>query len=143
MAGRRRRARVADIHEAALAMPHVVADTGPPGNTVYKVGGRSFVFFRNPRPDAADPESGEPYDDVVVLWVGSAEEKLALVQDPSTPFFTTPHFAGHPSVLLRTSRIGELGPDEVAELVQDAWLARASRARARAWLTEHDLDARS
>ncbi len=36
-------------------------------------------------------------------------------------------------MLLRGSRIGELTRDEVAELVQDAWLSRASAHRARDW----------
>jgi len=49
-------------------------------------------------------------------------------QDESTPFFTTPHFDGHRSVLLRACHIGELTRQELAELVQDAWLSRASRA---------------
>ncbi len=105
---------------------------------MYAVGGRTFVFFRNPRPDAVDPVTGERYDDVVVLWVGSAEDKLALL-DEDGPLFTTAHFEGHPSVLLRTSRIGELSRDEVTELVQDAWLARASATRRRRWLADHGL----
>src|SRR3712207_8075660 len=37
-----------------------------------------------------------------VFWVASEEDKRALVLDESTPFFTTPHFDGHPSVLLRS-----------------------------------------
>jgi len=61
-----------------------------------------------------------------------------MVEDPSTPYFTTPHFHGHRSVLLRGSRIGELTRDEVAELVQDAWLSRASARRARDWLASLD-----
>ena len=120
-------------------MPGVRIEGGPKGNDVYQVSHRSFVFFRNPRPDAVDPETGERYDDVVVLWVESEIEKEALVVDPSTPFFTTPHFDGHPSVLLRTSRIGELTRDELAEVVYDAWLARASKTAARRWLAEHGI----
>ena len=38
-------------------------------------------------------------------------------------------FDGHPSVLLRASRIGEIDLDELTELVQDAWLCRASTRR--------------
>ena len=104
---------------------------------VYQVGGRSFVFFRTPRPDAVDPETGERYDDVIVFWVESEEDKQALVLDESTPFFSTPHFDGHPSVLLRGSRIGELSLEELTEVVQDAWLARAGKRARAAWLAEH------
>jgi hypothetical protein len=134
---RRRKARVEDIHETALALPHVTVESSR-GGPVYQVGGKSFVFFRGPRPDACDPETGERYTDVVVLWVEDEGAKEALVSDPSTPYFTTPHFAGHPSVLLRTSRIGELTRDEVVEMVQDAWLSRASARRARDWLGSLD-----
>jgi hypothetical protein len=127
------------VHELAAAMPHVTVDHLGSGKPVYQVGRRSFVFFRNPRPDAVDPRTGERYDDVIVLWVASEADKQALVQDPRTPFFTTTHFDGHPSVLVRSSRIGELTREELAEVIQDAWLSRASRSRASNWLKEHGL----
>jgi hypothetical protein len=132
-----RPARVEDVHEIALAMPHVTVDHGTGDNPVYQVGGKSFVFFRNPRPDAVDPETGERYQDVIVFWVASEADKQALVQDETSPFFTTAHFDGHLSVLLRASRIGELARDELAEVVQEAWLSRASARRAAAWLSAH------
>ena len=129
-----RPATVADVHALAAAMPHVTRVDGSQGKPVYQVGGRSFVFFRNPRPDAVDPVTGERYPDVIVFWVPSESDKHALVQDQASPFFTTPHFDGHPSVLVRGSQIGELSVQELAEVVQDAWLSRASPARAAAWL---------
>ncbi|HUB20904.1 MAG TPA: hypothetical protein VMA97_00695 [Streptosporangiaceae bacterium] len=135
MAPRSRRARIEDVHELALGMPHVTVVHGRSGNPVYQVGGRSFVFFRTPRPDAVDPDTGERYPDVVMFWVTSEADKQALVQDRASPFFTTAHFDGHPSVLVRASRIGELTVTELTEVIQDAWLARASPARATAWLT--------
>lgn len=115
-------------------MPHVARVEGPKGNPVYQVGGKSFVFFRTPQPDATDPATGERYTDVIMLWVESESDKLALVQDPGSPFFTTDHFDGHPSVLVRASRLAEISRTELAELIQDAWLARASKRRAAAWL---------
>jgi hypothetical protein len=137
MAGRK--ARVADVHEVASGMPHVTVEQGGGENPVYQVGGKSFVFFRTRRPDAFDPETGERYDDVIVLWVPSEDDKLALVSDDSNPFFTTPHFDGHLSVLVRASRLGELSRQELAEVIQDAWLSRASNRRAADWLKEHRL----
>ncbi|MFE3190409.1 MmcQ/YjbR family DNA-binding protein [Nocardia sp. NPDC059240] len=118
-------------------MPHVTIYGGPSDNPVYQVGGKSFIFFRNPRPDAFDPETGERYDDVIVFWVPSEDDKLALTQDPDSPFFTTPHFNGHLSVLVRGSRIPELSLPELTEVIQDAWLSRASPTRARKWLAEN------
>jgi hypothetical protein len=135
MAPRSRRARIEDVHELALGMPHVTVWTGSQGNPIYQVGGKSFVFFRTPRPDAVDPDTGERYPDVIVFWVTSEADKQALVQDQASPFFTTSHFDGHPSVLVRASRIGELTITELTEVIQDAWLAQASRARAAAWLS--------
>jgi hypothetical protein len=116
-------------------MPHVT-QYGEDSRPVYQVGGKSVVFFRTARPDAFDPETGERYQDVIVFWVTSEADKQALVQDPDSPFFTTPHFDGHPSVLVRASRLNEISRQELAEVVQDAWLAQASRRRAAAWLAE-------
>jgi hypothetical protein len=92
-------ARVEDVHELAAGMPYVRVVRGPSGNPVYQVGGKSFVFFRTPRPDATDPDTGKRYTDVIIFWVPSESEKLALTQDPTSPFFTTSHFDGHCSVL--------------------------------------------
>jgi hypothetical protein len=132
-----RPARIGDVHELALAMPHVTVEHGSGDNPIYQVSGKSFIFFRNPRPDAFDPRTGERYRDVIVFWVPSEADKQALVQDPASPFFTTAHFNGHLSVLLRASRIGEITRQELAELIQDAWLSRTSARRAAAWLSAH------
>ncbi len=140
MAPRERPARVEDVHQLAQAMPHVTVVPGPNGNPVYQVGGKSFVFFRNPRPDAVDPVTRQRYDDVIVIWVPSEDEKQALVQDPASPFFTTPHFDGHRSVLVRAGRIGELSRQELAEIVEEAWLSQASNRRGEAWLKSRSGD---
>ena len=129
-----RPATVADVHELAKAMPYVTRVDGSRGKPVYQVGGKSFIFFRNPRPDAKDPVTGERYDDVIVFWVESAADKRSLVDDPGSPFFTTDHFNGHDSVLLRERDVEALTYAELREIVQDAWLSRASARRAADWL---------
>ena len=129
-----RPATVADVHELAQAMPHVTRVDGSQGKPVYQVGGKSFIFFRNPRPDARDPVTGERFDDVIVFWVESAADKRSLVDDPGSPFFTTDHFNGHDSVLLRERDVEALTYAELREIVQDAWLSRASARRAADWL---------
>ncbi len=133
MAPSSRPARVDDVHEIAGSMPHVTV-TRSGAKVVYQVGGRSFVFFRNPRPDAVDDSTGERLTDVIVIWVGSDGDKQALLQDERLPFFTTPHFAGHPSVLVRAAHLQQIDVDELREIIEDAWLARASAARGRRWL---------
>ncbi len=118
-------------------MPGTVRVEGTAGNPIYQVRRKSFVFFRNPRPDAVDPETGERYTDVIVLWVESEVDKHALVEDPATPFFTTSHFDGYPAVLVRAGRIGELDRAELAEVIAEAWLARAPKRLAADWLADH------
>ncbi|HWS39375.1 MAG TPA: hypothetical protein VN408_42355 [Actinoplanes sp.] len=130
---RERAATVEDVGALAAGMPHVTVEYGNDGNAIYQVGRKSFVFFRTPRPDAVDPGTGERYDDVIVFWVPTEADKQALVQDEGSPFFTTRHFDGHLSVLVRGCRIGELSRPELAEVVQDAWLSRASARRAADW----------
>jgi hypothetical protein len=131
-----RQATVDDIHEIARSLPGVnLGDArGRKSPTVYQVGRRSFLFFRNPRPDAVDPETGERYTDVIVFWVESELEKEAILADTSLPFFTTPHFDGHASVLVRASRIGELSRDELAGFVEGAWLSRAGPRAVAKWM---------
>jgi hypothetical protein len=125
-----RPATVDDIHDIARSLPGVTVAGGR--STVYQVSRRSFIFFRNPRPDAFDPHTGERYTDVIVFWVDSELEKEAILADASLPFFTTPHFDGHASVLLRASRVSEMSRDELAGFVEGAWLSRAGpRAIAR------------
>ena len=50
--------------------------------------------------------------------------KEALLADAGSWCFTTPHFDGHPVVLVRLDRIPL---PELEELVVEAWLARAPR----------------
>jgi hypothetical protein len=138
MADGSRPATVEDIHEIARSLLGVTLGgaRGRAAPTVYQVSRRSFLFFRNPRPDAVDPETGERYTDVIVFWVESELEKEAILADTSLPFFTTPHFDGHPSVLVRASRIGELSRDELAGFVERAWLARAGPRAVDRWKKE-------
>ena len=139
MKGRHSRpATVADVHELALAMPHVTRIDGSQGKPVYQVGSKSFIFFRNPRPDAKDPVTGDRYDDVIVIWVESEADKHSLVDDPASPFFTTEHFNGHDSVLIRASDLEAVSHEELKEIIQDAWLSRASARRAAEWLKSQE-----
>jgi hypothetical protein len=130
-----RPATVDDVHEVAQALPGVTRGgaRGTLDPIVYQVSRRSFIFFRNPRPDAVDPDTGERYTDVIVFWVDGELEKEAILSDTSLPFFTTPHFDGHASVLLRGSRIGELSRDELAGFVEGAWLSRAGPRAVARW----------
>jgi hypothetical protein len=63
---------------------------------------------------------------------------LSLIQDPRSSFFTTDRFDGHLSVLVRAKDLRTIGKVELTELIQDAWLSRASRRRAELWLAEQE-----
>src|ERR1700712_4960251 len=95
--------------------------------------GRGFVLHRKPHKTAVDPETGEPYDALLVIRTANADDKQALV-DGSGPFFTTDPFSGFNAVLIQQSRLGEITRDELAEAITDAWLATAPRKLFRAFL---------
>ena len=57
--------------------------------------------------------------------------KEALLDDDAGVFFTTPHFDGHPSILVRLERISV---EDLDEVIVEAWLARAPKTLARAYL---------
>ena len=101
----------------------------------YTVRGKAFVFFRGPRKDAHDPETGEPYTDVIAFHC-TAEDKEALVGDPASPWFTTPHWNGYNAVLLLERDLAQVSVDELREVITDAWLARAPKRLAKAFLEE-------
>lgn len=63
---------------------------------------------------------------VLLVWVGSVEERDDLVAREPEKFFTTDHYATHPSVLVRLAAIDE---DEVTELLTAAWTLRSTRVR--------------
>ncbi len=75
-------ASVEELHEIAAGLPFVTVEHGSGDNPVYQVGAKSFVFFRTPRPDAVDPETGEVEElagDVLVLAIppaGTADSDL-------------------------------------------------------------------
>jgi hypothetical protein len=65
--------------------------------------------------------------------------KELLLADDRKVFFTTPHFAGYKAVLVRIRDLGLLDRDELRDLVVDAWLTRAQKRVAKAWLNENEL----
>ena len=53
-------------------------------------------------------------------------DKEALVEGDG-PWFTTPHFDGYNAVLLRRRDLGRLTRAELAEVITDAWSAKAPK----------------
>ena len=59
--------------------------------------------------------------------------KEALLADAPGVYFTTPHFDGYPAILVR---LGEIAVAELEELLAEAWLTRAPKRLADAFLAE-------
>jgi hypothetical protein len=97
-----------------------------------------FCFHRSRRPDAVDPDTGERLDDVLMFRVDGLDVKELLVADERGVFFTTPHFNGYPAVLMRIPDLELIDREELYELVVEAWLTRAQKRVAKAWLAEHE-----
>lgn len=114
-----------DVDALAMSLPEVVRE-GTEDRPSYAVNGKGFLFWREPRKDAVDPDTGERMDDVIVVLVPSAEDKEAVLQT-GPPWFTTPHFNGHQSVLVRERDLGALEYVELAEVVTDAWATKAPK----------------
>jgi hypothetical protein len=109
-----RRASADDLHEICLSLPDVELGTSWADRPTYKVRGRGF--------------------DLLVIVTPSAVEKQELVGDERLPFFTIDHFNGYNAVLVQQSRLGEIDRDELAEIITDAWAARAPRTLAKKFL---------
>jgi hypothetical protein len=131
---------MADLDELALALPQTTKEVSADGRPTYLVHGKFFCFHRGQRPDAVDPESGERLDDVLAFRVESLDVKDLLLADPRGIFFTTPHWNGYAAVLMRIPDLARLDREELGDLVVDAWLTRAQKRVAKAWLAEHEAD---
>ena len=130
-------ATIADLDEIAMGLPQVTKEVTDDGRPSYSVHGKMFCFHRGRRPDAVDPETGERLSDVLMFRVGDLEEKELLINSGSV-YFTTPHFNGYPAVLVRIPDLEQLSRDELRDLVVDAWLTRAQKRVAKAWLAENE-----
>ena len=117
--------------QICLALPEVELGITWGDRPTYKVPrgdkGRGFVLRRAPHKTALDPETGEPYDDLLVIRTPNEADKLALVADDALPFFTIDHFNGYNAVLVQECRLGEISVEELREVIEDAWRAVAPK----------------
>ncbi|HXY94488.1 MAG TPA: MmcQ/YjbR family DNA-binding protein [Acidimicrobiia bacterium] len=99
-----------DVRRIALSLP---ATTEKPsyGTPGFRVQGKLFARIR-------------PEGDVLVVWCEDLGEKEALLASEPDKFFTTPHYDGHPTVLVRFAAVDT---QELTELLTDAWRVRAPR----------------
>jgi hypothetical protein len=72
-----------------------------------------------------------PDGDILGVRVADLGVADALIADDPAVYFRTPHFAGYPAVLVR---LDVIEPDELHDLLRDAWLARVPKKLSRAYL---------
>jgi len=128
-----------DLDELALALPQATKELSEDGRPIYKVHGKLFCFHRGRRPDAVD-EEGERLDDVLMFRVADLDVKELLLSDARAIYFTTPHFKGYAAVLVRIPDLARLDRDELRDLVAEAWLTRAQKRVAKAWLAAQEAE---
>jgi hypothetical protein len=122
-----------DVRRIALALPetdeYISRD-----QRHWRVKERGFVWERPLR--RSDLEAlGDDAPDGPILGarVEHLGAKEALLADDAGVFFTTPHFDGYPAVLVR---LDEISLDDLNEVIVEAWLARAPKRLADAYVRE-------
>ncbi|MGH2945727.1 MAG: MmcQ/YjbR family DNA-binding protein [Solirubrobacteraceae bacterium] len=121
-----------DVRRIALALPET-AERVARELRRWEVKGKGFVWERPLR--RADLEAlGDDAPDGPILgaMVEHLGAKEALLADDPGVFFTTPHFDGYAAVLVQLDRIGL---DDLDEVIVEAWLARAPKRLAEAYVS--------
>jgi hypothetical protein len=124
-----------DVRRLALALPET-SERLSRDLRQWRVEDKLFVWERPlRRSDLEALGDAAPQGPILGARVEHLVAKEALLADPSGAFFTTPHFDGYPAILVQLDRIG--GAD-LEEVVVEAWLARAPKRLARAYLEAAD-----
>jgi hypothetical protein len=129
---------MADLDELALSLPQTTKTVSNDGRPAYSVKDKLFCLHRSRRPDALDTATGERLDDVLMFRVEDLGVKELMLADDRGFFFTTRHFDGYPAVLMRIPDLARIDREELRDLVVEAWLTRAPKRVARAWLEENE-----
>jgi hypothetical protein len=122
-----------DVRRLALGLPETREDVVH-GSAFWRVKDKGFVWERPLRKsDLRVLGDAAPDGPILGARVEHLVAKEALLADPSGVYFTIPHFDGYPAVLVLLDRI-EL--PELEEVVTEAWLCRAPKRLAQAFLEE-------
>jgi hypothetical protein len=124
-----------EVAAIAGALPAVEEGTSY-GNRAWKVEGKLFAWERPLRPREMEA-LGDAAPDGPILGVHVPDEgaKRALLESEPNIYFTTPHFDGHRSVLVLLDHIPRA---DLEEAIVEAWLCRAPKHLADAYLAERD-----
>jgi hypothetical protein len=122
-----------DVERIALGLPETSERTSR-GTRRWEVKAKGFVWERPLR--RSDLEAlGDDAPDGPILGarVEHLGAKEALLVDDPDVFFTTPHFDGYPAILVR---LDDISLEDLEEVVVEAWLARAPKKLADAYVRE-------
>ena len=78
--------------------------------------------------------AGAPTGEILGARVEHEGAKLALIASDPEVYFTIPHFDGYSAILVLLERIGL---EELEELIIEAWLVRAPKRLAAAYLSSN------
>jgi len=120
-----------DVRRIALALPEC-SERVSRELAQWRVRDKLFVWERPLRAsDLRALGDDAPTGPILGARVEHLGAKEALLADDPAVFFTTPHFDGYAAVLVR---LGQIPLDELEELIVEAWLARAPKRVAAAYL---------
>jgi hypothetical protein len=123
-----------DVRRLSLSLPDTREDERR-GLMFWLVHDKLFVWERPlRRSDLQALGDAAPDGPILGARVEHLVAKDALIADDPDVYFTTPHFVGYPAVLVRLEKIAL---DELEELIVGAWLARAPKRLAKAYVAEH------
>lgn len=124
----------ADVDRVAAALPGVETRTTR-GLRQWRVRDK-LIAWERPLRESDHAALGEdaPEGPILGVRVPDLGAKEALLADGPDVYFTTPHFDGYPAVLLSLDRISG---EELEEAIVEAWLDRAPKTVARAWIDQH------
>ena len=121
-----------DVRQLALCLPET-SERVSRGNVQWRVKERLFVWERPLRKTDLEALGDRArIGPVLGAMVADLGEKEALLGERPEIFFTTPHFNGYAAVLVRLERIAV---DQLAQVVVEAWLARAPTRLVREYLS--------
>lgn len=111
-----------DVRRVADALPEVVMGTGGHGQARVLFRDKMLAWTWLERP--AGGGARRPNPDVLAVRTPSEEQKHELIAEDPEVFFTEPHYDGYPAVLVRLAAVD---PDELRDLITDAWRVRAPK----------------
>jgi hypothetical protein len=123
-----------DVRRTALSLPET-SERVSRDLCQWRVKDKGFVWERPlRRSDLEALGDAAPEGPILGVWVEHLGAKEAiLASDETGTCFTTPHFDGYPAILVQLDKIAD---DELEELIVEAWLAKAPKRLARAYLDE-------